>query len=305
MSIRRKTCETMTLLYEAALKTNPEEHLPKDRPAPINPTPGVAYRNDFGKAVFIKDADREGGGIWVARDELEKLESGLRDSSIVLASDLLSKTAPEGPGPRQADLVGSALSNSDFHQAEPAVRNRAEIEPGVTGLKTNEAQLGDTAVRGRLDQDLLGPGPGPGSGPNRDQDHGLAAPMGGDEGKGGDANGVPGQNGEEGGVGAGQGQGDHQALQGLQMTGSNVNPQMNFGDLFGGGNANGTMAGDMEMVQAVSRRILLEVASHPLALLHVHFVTRRKSTTMSFRPRRAHRNFGTPEALEARPILAL
>jgi hypothetical protein len=85
MSIRRKTCETMTLLYEAALKTNPEEHLPKDRPAPINPTPGVAYRNDFGKAVFIKDADREGGGIWVARDELEKLESGLRDSSIVLA----------------------------------------------------------------------------------------------------------------------------------------------------------------------------------------------------------------------------
>jgi hypothetical protein len=129
--------------------------------------------------------------------------------------------------------------------------------------------------------------------------------MGGDEGKGGDANGVPGQNGEEGGVGAGQGQGDHQALQGLQMTGSNVNPQMNFGDLFGGGNANGTMAGDMEMVQAVSRRILLEVASHPLALLHVHFVTRRKSTTMSFRPRRAHRNFGTPEAPEARPILAL
>jgi hypothetical protein len=236
----------MTLLYEAALKTNPEEHLPKDRPPPINPTPGVAYRNDFGKAVFIKDADREGGGIWVAKDELEKLESGLRDSSIVLASDLLSKTAPEGPGPRQADLVASALSGTDFHQAEPAVRNKADIEPGATGLKTNEAQLGDTAVRGHLDQDLLGPG--------QNADHAQQTPTGGDDGKGVNANGFPGDTEGEGGGGlvAGAGQGDSQALQGLQMTGSNVNPQMNFGDLFAGGNANGTMSGDMEMVQAVS-----------------------------------------------------
>lgn len=88
MSIRRKTCETMTLLYEAALKTNPEVEEPKDRPMPINPTAGVSPRPNVGKIVWIKDESRPAGGIWVAATENDRKEGGVPAKDCLLEHEL-------------------------------------------------------------------------------------------------------------------------------------------------------------------------------------------------------------------------
>ena len=87
-SIRRKTCETMTLLYEAALKTNPEVEEPKDRPAAINPTAGVLPRSSVGRIVWVKDEARPGGGIWIAETEEDRISGGVSPIDCILASDL-------------------------------------------------------------------------------------------------------------------------------------------------------------------------------------------------------------------------
>jgi hypothetical protein len=84
MSIRRKTCETMTLLYEAALKTNPDFDEAKDRPTAINPTPGVQPRKDLGKAIWIKDPSRQQGGYWLARTEEDARKAGVPFENIVI-----------------------------------------------------------------------------------------------------------------------------------------------------------------------------------------------------------------------------
>ena len=89
MSIRRKNCETMTLLYEAALKTNPfsaGDYL--DRPLPVNPTAGVRPRESLGRAVFVRDPTRPQGGVWVAETEQDREASGLVREECVLVSDL-------------------------------------------------------------------------------------------------------------------------------------------------------------------------------------------------------------------------
>ena len=89
MSIRRKTCETMTLLYEAALKTNPESTEDKsDRPIAVNPTAGVSTRDPFGRAVFVKDSNRLHGGIWVAQSEEDREASGIQLDECILANEL-------------------------------------------------------------------------------------------------------------------------------------------------------------------------------------------------------------------------
>lgn len=93
MSIRRKTCETMTLLYEAALKTNPSGD---DKPQPSgNPTAGVQLRKEPARLIFVKDPSRPGGGFYVADSEKERASFGLglRKGDIVLASELSSNEA--------------------------------------------------------------------------------------------------------------------------------------------------------------------------------------------------------------------
>jgi hypothetical protein len=88
MSIRRKTCETMTLLYEAALKTNPESAVDKmDRPLDINPTAGVSTRDAFGRAVYVKEVRRPNGGVWVALTEDDREASGIPREECILASE--------------------------------------------------------------------------------------------------------------------------------------------------------------------------------------------------------------------------
>ncbi|OWT38022.1 hypothetical protein J008_00838 [Cryptococcus neoformans] len=90
MSIRRKTCETMTLLYEAALKTNPAGN---DKPRPSgNPTAGVQLRKEPARLIFVKDPSRPGGGFYVADSEKEKSTSGLGEGDIVLASELTPRS---------------------------------------------------------------------------------------------------------------------------------------------------------------------------------------------------------------------
>lgn len=86
MSIRRKTCETMTLLYEAALKTTAEIDDKAVQPKPINPTAGVQRREELGKAVFIKDPTHPAGGIWVVSSDDERKKAGVRE--VVLVSEL-------------------------------------------------------------------------------------------------------------------------------------------------------------------------------------------------------------------------
>ena len=89
MSIRRKTCETMTLLYEAALKT-PETG---ERPPAINPTAGVRTRPELGKAVWMKEDAAQQGGIWVVHTQQDKEDSGLQQNSVI-SQDELGKERP-------------------------------------------------------------------------------------------------------------------------------------------------------------------------------------------------------------------
>ncbi|ODN82866.1 hypothetical protein L202_01126 [Cryptococcus amylolentus CBS 6039] len=89
MSLRRKNCETLALLYEAALKTNPsgKDSLAILNPNSVgNPTAGVSLRTEPAKVVFVKDSSRPGGGFYVARDEQEKKASGLTEN-IMLESE--------------------------------------------------------------------------------------------------------------------------------------------------------------------------------------------------------------------------
>ncbi|KAK4688491.1 hypothetical protein P7C73_g1636, partial [Tremellales sp. Uapishka_1] len=91
MSIRRKTCETMTLLYEAALKTGDSEEMSEKRN--LNPTPGVAPRQKGGpNLVFVKDASRAGGGVYMASNEEDRIRSGLERSDVLLSSDMEKKS---------------------------------------------------------------------------------------------------------------------------------------------------------------------------------------------------------------------
>jgi hypothetical protein len=94
MSIRRKTCETTSLLYEAALKTNLSEQ--QDRPSDVNPTAGVKMREQFGNSVFIPDTTKPGGGIWVAGSRDEMLNSGLPQGDQILESDYSTRSVGQG-----------------------------------------------------------------------------------------------------------------------------------------------------------------------------------------------------------------
>lgn len=116
MSIRRKTCETMTLLYEAALKTIPgEDDQSSDRPDNVNPTAGVTMREKYGRSVFVPDPSRPGGGIWVAQTQDEKDNAGPQPNDIVLASDYQKNGATstnEPAPPASAVTAGQDTQNS-------------------------------------------------------------------------------------------------------------------------------------------------------------------------------------------------
>ncbi|OCF33672.1 hypothetical protein I316_04746 [Kwoniella heveanensis BCC8398] len=146
MSIRRKTCETMTLLYEAALKTDPdsrENHNPSNLPA--NPTAGVMPRQGgFSKLVFHKDDNREGGGVFVAPDEQNRELSGLNKGDVLLASEM-STDSQSGAGKIPESAVGSsAAAISGRGATVEAQGNSVNQMQAYTDAQTqNQEDLGD------------------------------------------------------------------------------------------------------------------------------------------------------------------
>ncbi|ORY31213.1 fungal-specific transcription factor domain-domain-containing protein [Naematelia encephala] len=136
MSIRRKTCETMTLLYEAALKTNPDTvEDTKDRPPAVNPTPGVTARPDYGNAVWIKDETRPGGGCWVAATEEDCQASGVQYDVLLLHE------MPQGPLRRLAEEKlrrGSEIQQSQRTKLE---KDSDDAQQDVKDLHWRESNL--------------------------------------------------------------------------------------------------------------------------------------------------------------------
>lgn len=144
MSIRRKTCETMTLLYEAALKTTSpgEEGQSSMRPGNVNPTAGVRMREDFGRTVFLTDPNRPGGGIFVAQNQDEKLNAGLQQNDVVLASELQNNGA-------------NANASGDVNGGGQMVPNGAIPDPAPPGLEVLQGmQTATSNVNPNINIDL-------------------------------------------------------------------------------------------------------------------------------------------------------
>jgi hypothetical protein len=117
----------MTLLYEAALKTNPEE----DRPPAINPTAGVLPRPAIGKARWLADPSKPYGGIWVAEDNAEKADSGLSENSVVLKNNMGQERLPpelESTDPTIRARVMSRLQGSGTGNSNPQTNGSGEGE---------------------------------------------------------------------------------------------------------------------------------------------------------------------------------
>lgn len=79
----------MTLLYEAALKTEASE----ERGDKLNPTPGVALKPKSDKLTFHQDSSRPGGGVFIAQSEADRQASGIVKKDIVLPSELERRTS--------------------------------------------------------------------------------------------------------------------------------------------------------------------------------------------------------------------
>jgi len=117
MSIRRKTCETMTLLYEAALKTNPDLDDDNNRPRPVNPTAGVLFRHTVGKAVWVADETRDNGGDWTVYDENEVSNSGVPIANVVVASKSEGNVV-NGVGAGEGGVNGNGTSGNGYTELE-------------------------------------------------------------------------------------------------------------------------------------------------------------------------------------------
>ena len=158
MSIRRKTCETTSLLYEAALKTNltESEDGPSARPSNVNPTAGVRMRETFGNSVFISDSTKPGGGIWVAQNRDEMLNSGLPQADQVLEADYkgVNGSQPNAEGQAQvsaAGPVGPASNSYNGNSNVPSSRN--SVESGSQDMLQN-MQMSTTNVNPNINTDM-------------------------------------------------------------------------------------------------------------------------------------------------------
>jgi len=191
----------MTLLYEAALKTNPDVEEPRDRPAAINPTAGVSPRTAVGRAVWIKDETRKGGGIWVAKTERERQEAGVPPDCCLLEDEL-------EPGSHLARMWEVAQGQGDGE----AVRS---LPPGNVSAQgqPQQPQSAPRAAQAAEVGQILAPMQGqlaPPVQPNQSLGANLGVPQAG----------VPNLPVQE-------------TFSDIQ-SGTNVNPSLNFGQVFGG-----------------------------------------------------------------------
>lgn len=199
----------MTLLYEAAIKTHPED----DRPPAINPTAGVLPRPALGKAIWLADASKPYGGIWVAQDNEEKADSGLTENSVVLKQKMGEERPP--PEVESTDPTVRARALSRLRGTDAGTKAEERDNESVSPAKSyDEAadRRGGSGGRGAVH------GPGPMQAPYQPlptdihpdlrQTHPYEPPS----------------------------HDPMQIFRDMQMSGSNVNPQMNFGGLdFTGG----------------------------------------------------------------------
>nr|XP_019000336.1 uncharacterized protein I203_07116 [Kwoniella mangroviensis CBS 8507]OCF63797.1 hypothetical protein I203_07116 [Kwoniella mangroviensis CBS 8507] len=141
MSIRRKTCETMTLLYEAALKTDPDSQENRMAPKiPANPTAGVIPRQGaFSKLQSRKDESLKGGGVFVAESEKERHLSGLNRGDVVLSSDMDSEQAQ--------DLQDQAHDRVQTHNGQIVKANVVADQQAPEGLQQDVSQAKDASVK--------------------------------------------------------------------------------------------------------------------------------------------------------------
>lgn len=154
MSIRRKTCETMTLLYEAALKTNPVVEEPQDRPAAVNPTTGVRTRDAVGKVFWLKDEDMPGGGIWVASCEEDIEDCGVPRDCVMLESELEpnSKAAKQFQLAKAKDEHATGDEGHNLSSTEERLTGPQPTQPTILSLEEGE----EDSARGEGSMDLPG-----------------------------------------------------------------------------------------------------------------------------------------------------
>lgn len=143
MSIRRKTYETMTLLYEAALKTNPETQQDQhDRPSFVNPTAGVRARPDFGKGVWFVDDNEHKGGIWLIESEADLHGSGVDRSDVICLDELSNGERTRGAEQLRlnkekaqkeaaAEEIDTTTRLSPSQKALTGMQNPANVNPAL------------------------------------------------------------------------------------------------------------------------------------------------------------------------------
>lgn len=124
MSMRRKTVEVMSLLYEAAKKTQTAGS--EEMTSVLNPTTGVRRRNQdmFQKVVFQHDESRPGHGMFVAKNIMKESEvpNDLPPGLLVVAPAKTPTTTNkikskqqgdhDGAGDDTFELVTNALNES-------------------------------------------------------------------------------------------------------------------------------------------------------------------------------------------------
>ena len=138
----------MTLLYEAALKTNVEGGEDRDiRPFRVNPTAGVSQREAPGRAVFVVDISRPGGGYWVAETDQDKADSGVPSHLVEILA----------PTPTVSGAVTSDAQLSDTRIASQDLTSNWNLQdgslPSASGI--GKGQTTDGEGPDRIVQDLF------------------------------------------------------------------------------------------------------------------------------------------------------
>ena len=154
MSIRRKTCETMTLLYTVALKTKPNsgDHTARDIKPPNSHSSNIdAARLAVGKVVWVKDEGRDGGGVWIAATEEDRNEAGVPGDCCLLESELeIGSEIHRQFIAAKAEHQGSHLvpreTEADVVDPSPTVRSGAAHQFGEKLQSTMQTYPGQSAI---------------------------------------------------------------------------------------------------------------------------------------------------------------
>ena len=143
----------MKLMYEAALRTKSDLKEEEERLTPVNIVAGVSPRIDRRKhkCLWVKDATRPSGGIWVAIKREEMENCGVPAHNLIHESEL-------EPGSR---LHESYLASKA--QSEGGSMTTPSSGTGGQSLGGREGQ-GEMKV-GMFDVPMVQNGPGQGPGP--------------------------------------------------------------------------------------------------------------------------------------------